>query len=182
MSGKIEIIIGCMFSGKSTENIRLINRFKCIKSKILVIKHNFDKRYDDGSKLTTHNNTQIDCQSNDNLISYFTKEVFLKSDIIVVEEAQFFDDLFEFATKSADIYGKTIIVSGLDGDFKRCPFGDILKLIPHCEKVTRLNALCSDCNDGTKAYFTKRITNEAGVNVIGTNDKYKAVCRKCYLK
>ena len=137
-------------------------------------------RYDDGSKLSTHDCVQIECISTDRLINYLNTPLFNNSDIIVIEEGQFFDDLFEFATLSADKYNKTVIVNGLDGDFKRNMFGDVLRLIPHAEKITRLNALCCICNDGTKAYFTKRISKNNDIKLIGNEDCYKAVCRKHY--
>jgi thymidine kinase len=178
--GRIELIIGCMFSGKSTETIRLCKRFNSIKKKCLVIKHNSDTRYDDGNKLSTHDESQIECISSDSLLCFLDTKSFNESNIIIIEEAQFFNDLFEFTTKSADIYNKTLIVTGLDGDFKRNMFGDVLRLIPHAEKITRLNAYCSICNDGTKAYFTKRIVEDKNVNVVGNQNKYKAVCRYHY--
>ena len=180
IQGRIELIIGCMFSGKSTETIRLCNRYKSINKKCLVIKHNTDTRYDNGNKLSTHDKSQIECISSNILINFIESEIFNESEIIIIEEAQFFEDLFEFVTKSADQFNKTLIVTGLDGDFKRNMFGDILRLIPHAEKITRLDAYCSLCNDGTKAYFTKRITDNKNINLVGNQDTYKAVCRFHY--
>ena len=178
--GSIELIIGCMFSGKSTETIRLVKRFQIINKSCLILKHNTDTRYDEGNKLSTHDRVQIECISTDKLIKYLNTDLFNRSDIIVVEEGQFFSDLFDFATISADKYNKTIIINGLDGDYKRDMFGDVLRLIPHAEKITRLNALCCICNDGTKAFFTKRITENNSIKLIGNEDYYQAVCRKHY--
>ena len=99
-------------------------------------------------------------------------------DIILIDEAQFFNDLFNFAVYASDIDKKTIIVFGLDGDYKKEAFGDILKLIPHAEKVTKLNAFCQICKDGTLASFTKRLINSEKQAIIGNQDCYMAVCRK----
>ena len=76
---------------------------------------------------------------------------------------------------------KSVYIYGLDGDYRREKFGKILDLIPLCNKVKKLTALCNICRDGTKAYFTKRITNETSQKLIG-NDNYIAVCRNCYNK
>ena len=82
--------------------------------------------------------------------------------------------------ESVDTYSKHVIVSGLDGDSERKPFGDILRLIPHAEKVSKLSALCLECNDGTEAFFSKRLIYEdmSSQISVGSNDKYIAVCRK----
>lgn len=180
MSGSIKLIIGSMFSGKSTEVIRLIKRFKVLNLNILAINHSLDDRYDK-DKIVTHNQEKLDCLSLDKLMNLIGTKRYNDSQIIVIEEGQFFDDLFEFATVSADKYNKKMIIAGLDGDYNRKPFGDILRLIPHCESVNKLHALCSICNDGTKASFTKRIVSEESNILVGSNDSYIAVCRKHYL-
>ena len=108
-------------------------------------------------------------------------DLYNSSEIIVIEEAQFFPDLYQFATISADIKNKIVIVAGLSGDFKREPFGDILKLIPHAEGIKVLNAFCLECNNGTPAYFTKRI-NKKNIDqtFVGSDKDYVAVCREHY--
>lgn len=181
-AGRIEIILGSMFSGKSTELIRQHKRYKVINKKVLVIKYHIDKRYDSGNKISTHDKQQIECLSLEKLEHLYDSSEFKEADVIIIEEAQFFEDLFNFSTNSADKYGKIVIVAGLDGDFKRNPFGDILKLIPHAEKVSKLSALCTICGDGTKASFTKRIVCSNEITLIGGTNEYLAVCRNCYLK
>jgi thymidine kinase len=179
-SGRIEIIMGCMFSGKSTEIIRIIKRYNILNKKILVINHVNDKRYTDEEKIVTHDMVSYNCIFKSSLEELITNksDQYLNSEIIVIEEAQFFPDLYTFVIKSADMYNKTIIIAGLDGDFKREKFGDILRLIPHAESVTKLNALCLVCNDGTLASFTKRLTNDKNQTLIGSSESYIAVCRK----
>jgi thymidine kinase len=182
MSGHLTVIIGSMFSGKSTEIIRLINRFKVLNKTIVAINHSLDDRYDgDNAKIITHDKVKMDCLKLEKLLPFSETEKYKKSEVIVIEEGQFFSDLFDFVVKSVDIEGKRVIVAGLDGDYLRRPFGDMLKIIPYAEEVKKLEALCLKCNDGTTAYFTKRIGVSDKRDLVGSNDQYIAVCRKHYL-
>ena len=179
MTGSLKIIMGSMFSGKSSEIIRIIKRYKLLNKKIMAINHSIDTRYDE-QKIVSHDNVKMDCLSIDKLMPLIDTEDYKNSDVVVVEEAQFFDDLFNFVTLSADKYDKDVVIAGLDGNFKREPFGDILRLIPHAQSVVKLHALCMKCRDGTKASFTKRITNSEDNILIGTSSEYIPVCRKHY--
>lgn len=181
MSGSIKIIMGSMFSGKSTEVIRVINRYKLLNKNVLAINHSLDTRYDK-NKIVSHNKEKLDCLSTDNLMSLIDTDDYQISELVVIEEAQFFNDLYEFSVKSADIYHKNVVIAGLDGNFKREPFGQILQLIPHAESVVKLHALCMLCGDGTKASFTKRICENKKEILVGTKEEYLPVCRKHYLE
>jgi thymidine kinase len=103
-------------------------------------------------------------------------------DVIIIEELQFFTDAYETIIHWCDNYSKIIVAAGLSGDFLRNPFGDILKLIPHAEELTKLNALCKKCNNGTLAHFSKRIVQNNKTTLVGSNDIYEAVCRKHFLE
>jgi len=180
----LEIIMGCMFSGKSTEVIRRIKRLKTLGKNVMIINNSLDTRYTNGELgfIATHNEECVPCISADKLLNLVDTQSFRDADVIIVEEAQFFSDLYEFSTKAVDNHNKHVIVSGLDGDAERKPFGDILRLIPHAEKVTKLSALCLECNDGTEAFFSKRLIYE-NMNPqvsVGAADKYIAVCRRHY--
>ena len=180
MSGSLHVIIGSMFSGKSTEVIRLINRYKKIyKDNVLLINHQFDNRYGD-SVISSHDKLQIKCMSLDVLSGVFELEEFKNSKVVFVEEGQFFKDLYDFVVECADNYNKILIVSGLDGDYQRQPFGDMLRIIPHAETIKKLNAFCEVCGDGTLAGFTQRIVDSKEQELIGVKE-YRAVCRKHYL-
>jgi thymidine kinase len=179
--GYLELIIGPMYAGKSTELIRIINRYKCLNKNIISINHCLNNRYgSDG--ITTHNKEKVeDCISanklkdiHDNLIDW--------CDVIIIEELQFFIDAYNIIIDWCDNKDKIVIAAGLDGDFMRLPFGDVLKLIPHAEKIIKLNALCKRCGDGTCASFTKRITKDSVTTLVGSDDIYEAVCRKHYLE
>ena len=169
-----------MYAGKSTELIKIINRYKCLNKKIIIINHKFNNRYgSDG--LTTHNLEKIDkCIIIENLKD-LDENNFENSEVIIIEELQFFNDAFETITDWCDNKNKIVIAAGLDGDFERKSFGDVLQLIPHAEKITKLSALCKKCGDGTLAHFTKRITNDSEKTLVGSSDIYEAVCRKHYI-
>jgi thymidine kinase len=100
------------------------------------------------------------------------------SRVILINEGQFFPDLYDFVNEllKAD---KKVYVCGLDGDFERKKFGNILDLIPLCDKVRKLTSLCSICKDGTPAIFSMRLTEEKEQTIVGS-DNYIPVCRKCY--
>ena len=177
ISGRIDIIMGCMFSGKSTEIIRLINRYKALEKKILIVNHSSDTRYKENS-ISTHSNINISCFSTADLATLKTDEKYdyNGTDVIVIEEGQFFENLYDFAVQAADKDNKIVIIAGLDGDSNREEFGDIIKLIPKCDSVVKLHALCSICKDGTLACFTKRIVKNQSKILVGVNE-FIPVCR-----
>lgn len=183
--GKLELILGCMYSGKTTELIRLMNRYKSINNKILAINYKSDTRYGNDNKIYTHNKDGVDALHIDDLKDLSEKPFFQSqynsAEIIFINEGQFFHNLYEFCIKAVDVDNKTVIVCGLDGDFRREPFGDMLKLIPLADKVTRLTALCKKCNNGTPGIFTLRTINSSEQTLIGGDESYMPVCRKHYL-
>ncbi len=180
-TGYLELIIGPMYAGKSTELLRIINRYKCLNKKICVINHSLNNRYG-STGLTTHNKASFDqCIIIEKLNELYNSDVLSGTDVIIIEELQFFTDAFEYVVKWSDS-GKTIICAGLDGDYLRNPFGDVLRLIPHADKVTKLNSLCKKCGDGTLAHFTKRFISSSETTLVGSDEIYEAVCRAHYLE
>jgi len=167
-----------MFSGKSTELIQVINRFKLLKRRILAINHVFDKRYGI-NKIISHDRTEESCIQIDKLNSIVDTVEYTESDIIVIEEAHFFEDLYDFVMLSCS-KNKKIYVAGLSGDYKLDPIGEILRLIPCCDTVKKLSALCLKCNDGTAAYFSKRIDKNNSQILVGS-DEYIPVCRHHFM-
>ena len=102
--------------------------------------------------------------------------------MIVIDEGQFFKDLYPFVTTWTDTLPIHIIVAGLDGDSDRRTFGDILKLVPYAEVVERLTAFCAVCKDGTSAIFSKYVAGKKDSQVeIGGTDRYLPVCRAHFL-
>jgi thymidine kinase len=175
--GRLELILGCMFSGKSSELIRRLKRFQAIDKNILVINSLKDTR-SENEVLKTHDNVFFDCIKTNNLMKVVETSQYKNTKIIGIDESQFFSNLISFVECSLK-HNKHLIVTGLDGDFKQNLFGEILFLIPLAEQVDKLNAYCMECNDGTLAPFTKRIVGISdSQEVIGSNDIYKAVCRE----
>lgn len=177
MSGRIEIILGCMFSGKSTELMRRISRYEAIGEDTLIINSDLDSRT--GDSIKTHNNTKKDALKCSNLMDIIQHPLFLKSKIIGIDEGQFFEDIREFLLKTENM-NKTIIISGLDGDSERRPFGKILDCIPLCDEVIKLTAMDMIDKDGTPAIFTKRIIKNNEQICIGAAGDYIAVARHNY--
>ena len=180
MEGRLELIIGNMFSGKSSELIRRINRERSINKKILIINYSGDNRYSRDS-ISTHDLTKLKCLKLEKLLDLPEQNI-QQYDSFFIDEAQFFGDLYSFCNIAVEKYNKHVVVSGLDGDSNRKPFGDIIKLIPICDTVDKLTAYCNKCNNGTLAPFSKKFskTNESVID-IGGNDKYIPVCRYHYI-
>ncbi|KAL5555123.1 hypothetical protein UlMin_037359 [Ulmus minor] len=100
-------------------------------------------------------------------------------DVIGIDEAQFFDDLYDFCCKAADLDGKTIILVGLDGDYLRRSFGSVLDVIPLVDTITKLTAHCELC--GKRDFFTLRKSRDTRIELIGGFDLYMLVCRQHYV-
>lgn len=183
-SGSLELIIGPMYAGKSTELIRSIRRFKCLHKNVLVINHTINNRYG-SSSLTTHNRDSFDeciiLEHLSDIQSESNIHLFEQADVIVIEELQFFTDAYDNIVDWIDTKGKCVVAAGLDGDFRKQPFGDVLRLIPHAEEVRKLKALCRKCCDGTEAHFTKRTTSDQQTTLVGSDDIYEPVCRYHFL-
>ncbi|XP_077968351.1 thymidine kinase, cytosolic-like [Styela clava] len=171
--GQIQIILGPMFSGKSTELMRRIQRYEYANHECLLIKYAKDSRYSDDS-ISTHDKRMLSAVKTKVL-----SEVSIPSDcsVIGIDEGQFFPGIVEFCETMAN-NGVKVVVAALDGTFARKEFGSVLSLIPLAESVVKLNAVCMMCYG--EAAFTKRIGCETQVELIGGSDKYMAVCRDCH--
>ncbi|XP_076459081.1 thymidine kinase, cytosolic-like [Babylonia areolata] len=173
-NGHIELVIGPMFSGKTTELIRRLKRYRVARYSCLIIKYSGDTRYDDKG-VSTHDRQILPALSTDGLMKVVAEAQ--QFDVVGVDEGQFFPDVTAFADKLAN-QGKVVIVAALDGTYQKKAFGDILNLVPVSESVTKLSAVCTICYK--PAAFTRRKTLEDKVEVIGGEDKYLAVCRDCF--
>lgn len=178
-TGRLELIIGPMFSGKSTKLIEYLDRYESIGKSILKITHPIDNRYGDNI-ISSHNNIQRSCIGIENLKDVFSLDEYKNSEIILLEEGQFFKDLKIFAKKVVDDDNKYLIISGLSGDYRREPFGELFDLIPIADSIEKLSAFCKKCNDGTLGIFTKRIVKNNETILVGNNDSYIPVCRYHY--
>jgi thymidine kinase len=175
-----------MYSGKSTELYKRVKRLQTIDQTYIIYNSHFDQRYgSDG--IYTHDNIHLQCQVSEYLLPKLNTDEFMRANEVFIEEAQFFKDLYEFVKLAVETFHKNVTVIGLDGDSSRQHFGQIHQLLPLCDKVTKLRALCSVCADGTPGIFSKKIAvedKEQGKEQIdvGSADKYIAVCRRCYVQ
>ncbi|CAG7882216.1 unnamed protein product [Brassica rapa] len=180
-SGAIHVIMGPMFSGKSTSLLRRIKSEISLGRSVAMVKSSKDTRYAKDS-VVTHDGIGFPCWAIPDLMSFhdiFGQDAYDKLDVIGIDEAQFFGDLYEFCCKAADDDGKTVIVAGLDGDYLRRRFGGVLDIVPIADSVTKLTARCEVC--GQKAFFTLRKTCDTKTELIGGADVYMPVCRKHYV-
>ena len=178
--GRIELIIGCMYSGKTTEFMRQIMMYKTLSKKIIILTHSKDNRYSHSGNISTHNREMMDAVATTSLMDIVAKTEYNEAQVVFIEEAQFFPDLFDFTTMAANQDNKIVVVCGLDGDFQLNPFEQVLRLVTHSESVKKLNALCKKCGDGTPACFSKRIVTSQERELVGSDGVYEALCRKHY--
>jgi thymidine kinase len=160
-------------SGKTTELLRRTRRYSIARRSCLVIKYAGDTRYA-VEEAATHDGVKQTARSACRLAQV---EDWMDFDVISIDEGQFFPDVVEFADEAAAA-GKTVLVCGLDSDFMRRPFGRLLQLIPLAERVDKLTAVCAGC--GADAAFTRRLTHDDAVEVIGGWEAYRPVCRSCF--
>jgi len=188
--GKLEIIMGTMFSGKTSYLLNKIALFVELNLKVLYINIDFDDRSD--LEFSTHNPifNSIDFKKkekiNENLtmikVRDFSNITFESYDIIMIDEAHFFDDIIKFTKKLLD-NKKHVIIATLIADYKGNKFGKVLDLIPICDEIIRLESYCIECSKQkkiNKAIYSKRITKNKESIDIGGSDKYIAVCREHY--
>lgn len=179
---RLEIVIGPMYSGKTTELIRRISRYTSIETPTLCVNHSLDSRTK--NYIRSHNELKIPAIKTSKLLDIAKTTEYKEARVIGIDESQFFEDLVEFVKYTEDYCytlktAKTVIVSGLDGDSNRKPFGQVLELIPLCDTVEKLTAL--DKTDGKEAPFTKRLTKDSEQILIGATESYMAVSRANYL-
>jgi thymidine kinase len=191
-TGYLEIILGPMYSSKSTRLVEIYKQCKFCNISVSIINHTIDKRYHD-TMLSTHDKVMVPCiqanklseiwlndiiTTNNSAVDNDSYTLLQNSDVILINEGQFFSDLYEVVVDMLN-KNKKVYICGLDGDFERKKFGSVLDLIPLCDKVTKLTSLCSLCKDGTPGIFSMRLTKEREQTVVGS-ENYIPVCRKCY--
>jgi len=181
--GYLEVIIGPMFSGKTSKLVEVYKQCMFCNIPVLVLNHGLDKRYHD-SLLSTHDQTMIECIQVNTIAEIWsetdTNEEYKNAQVILINEGQFFSDLYDGIVKMLND-NKTIYVCGLDGDFERKKFGSILDIIPLSDMTYKITSLCSLCKDGSRGIFSKRLSQETEQTVIGS-ENYVPVCRECYNK
>lgn len=173
--GQIEMICGSMFSGKTEELIRRLNRAKIAKLKVEIFKPSIDKRYAD-DQVVSHNDARIRSTPVN-----FAEDILLlsgDSDVIGIDEVQFFDSQIISVVQKLASQGKRVIMAGLDMDFRGKPFEPVPKLMAISEYVSKVHAICMKCGD--LASFSFRLSNEEDKVLLGEKESYEARCRKCF--
>ena len=181
-SGHIELILGPMFAGKTTELQRRVKRYQHANQRCLIVKFSGDNRYTDEDVTCTHDGAKLHSKEGSiKTIAASTlaqlQDMMSPYSVVAIDEGQFFPDVVEVCDALANS-GKIVVVSALDGTFERQPFNNILNLIPMAESVQKITAVCKVCF--RDAHFSKRITADKRVEVIGGADMYIPVCRDCF--
>ncbi len=175
--GRIEVICGSMFSGKTEELIRRLKRANFAKQKVEIFKPALDTRYSE-EEVVSHDHNAIQSTPVDSSASIllFSSNI----DVVGIDEAQFFDDgLVDICNQLAD-NGVRVIIAGLDMDYKRVPFGPIPALCAIADEVTKVHAICVKC--GNLAYASHRITKSEKRVLLGEKDTYEPLCRRCFMQ
>ena len=198
MVNTLDIILGPMFSGKTSRLLKITEEIKNtnLMSKeetelIMIIKPDVDRRYEQSEEkhhIISHDGLRQECHVVSDLIKFISiiedtiEKIKLKSIEnlwIIIDEGQFFKNLRKFCEKLFELFGKLIsvkiVVSGLDGDYQKRSIGDILSLVPICDTVVKLKGKCQYCNE--LSIMSQRTTSQKSQVLIGGEDIYKPTCR-----
>jgi len=179
----LDLYLGPMFAGKSSAIIGILRRNKVIGLKTLCITHTIDKRFSAEAQIVSHNKDSAPALALNSLDGLGCHPAVKEADCIIIEEAQFFQDLKKFVVPLVDTLKKNVICVGLNGDSDRQPFGELLDLVPYCDSVQKFGALCTRCADGTNAIFTFRLPGGSTEQVnVGGEEQYESLCRAHYLE
>ena len=173
--GQIEVICGSMFSGKTEELIRRLNRARIARQKVEIFKPAVDRRYHE-LDVVSHNENSIRSTPVN-----FAEDILLLSgdcDVVGIDEVQFFDDQIVVVAQKLATQGKRVILAGLDMDFEGKPFEPMPRLMAIAEYVDKVHAICMKCGD--LAAFSFRLSDAKQKVMLGEKESYEARCRKCF--
>jgi thymidine kinase len=174
-SGWIEVVCGCMFSGKTEELIRRLKRAKIADMRVEVFKPKIDTRYDESAIVSHDTTTVLATPVGD---SARLLEVAADVRVVGIDEAQFFDHQLPAVCEELALRGIRVIVAGLDMDYKGVPFGPMPSLLAIAEYVTKVHAICVHC--GNLATHSYRLADGEAVVLLGEKEQYEPRCRTCY--
>ncbi len=173
--GRIEVICGSMFSGKTEELIRRLNRARIAKQRVEIYKPAVDTRYSE-EDVVSHDSHAVSATPIESSASLLLMTA--DADVVGIDEAQFFDDGLVDVCRQLATNGKRVIIAGLDMDFKGVPFGPMPALCAIAEDVTKVHAICVRCGD--LAYISHRIVEGENRVMLGETQEYEPLCRHCY--
>ena len=175
--GRVEVVCGSMFSGKTEELIRRLRRAQFAKQRVEIFKPAIDVRYSEEEVVSHEGNsilsTPVDSSASILLMGQDT-------DVVGIDEAQFFDEHIVEVCNELAARGIRVIVAGLDLDFKGVPFGPMPQLCAIADEVTKVHAICVRC--GALAYVSHRIVAGDKQVLLGEKQEYEPLCRECYAK
>ena len=173
--GRIEVVCGSMFSGKTEELIRRLKRAKFARQRVEIFKPSIDTRYSEND-VVSHDQNSIPSTPIDSSASILLLAG--DNDVIGIDEAQFLDDGLVDVCNQLAYRGVRVIVAGLDMDFKGAPFGPIPALCAIADEVTKVHAICVKC--GALAYVSHRLVKNDRRVLLGETAEYEPLCRQCY--
>ena len=175
-SGWIEVITGSMFSGKSEELIRRLRRAQIARQRVQIFKPTFDTRYSD-NHIVSHSEMRIPSEQVSGSKDLLDK-VLPETEIVGIDEGQFFDADLPAACNALADRGKRVIVAGLDQDYLGRPFEPMPQLLAIAEYITKTLAICVVCGD--PANHTQRLVPSSDRVLVGASGLYEARCRHCF--
>lgn len=186
--GSIELVIGPMFSEKTTTLLSRIRRATYAGCTAVIVKHESDSRYAAGAEIATHSDLRQSTDAAAGIQVVVAAKLHdiagevdrLNPAIVGVDEGQFYDDLVHMCETWAN-EGRRVIVAALDGDSTRAPFGAVCALVPLCESVLKLSGVCMRCRHRESA-FTRRTAAATTQILVGAQESYQGVCRRCYFE
>jgi len=183
--GKLEVVCGPMFSGKSEELMRRLRRAKIARQNVIIFKPKIDTRYIAGN-IVSHDGNKLDAFPIEELSDILEMATYNKATVIGIDEAQFFTQSIINIICTLIEQGKRVVVAGLDLDYRGVPFGPMPTLLAIADTITKLQAICNIC--GIDAHFTQRIVDSKPapfddklIIKIGGQESYQARCRSCHV-
>ena len=179
-TGYLEMMIGPMYAGKTSRLMNVYKQMKLCNIPCVLVNHAHDARYGLPSAVTNHDSQHVVGTAATSLHQSFPISTEMAHAAYLINEAQFFEDVVSWTKTAVSApYNKHIVLGGLDGDYKRDPFGNWLDLIPFADRVEKLGSICACCKKA-RAIFTQRLQGY-GDDLIVIDDKaYQPVCRACY--
>lgn len=174
-SGWIEVICGCMFSGKTEELIRRLKRARIASLKIEVFKPRIDTRYDE-TNIVSHDTASVLATPVDHPEKIL--DINDNTAVVGIDEVQFFDQSIVEVCQQLALRGVRVVVAGLDMDYRGEPFGPMPKLLAVAEYVTKVHAICVHC--GNLATHSYRLADGDAIVLLGEKEQYEPRCRSCY--
>lgn len=176
-TGWIEVIVGSMFSGKSEELIRRLNRARIARQKVQVFKPKIDVRYAQ-EEIASHSGQKHDSKPVTTAAELLA-QILPETEVIGIDEGQFFDTGLVDAVNHLARSGKRVIIAGLDQDYTGKPFEPMPQLLSVAEFITKTHAICVKC--GSTANYSQRTVESDERVEVGAADKYEARCRRCFV-